>query len=236
MRGAINELKGDPYATALYDHLAALVEAGWGNAQQLLQIEADFANVKPTFAMEALRKRVDEFAFLINQREQQALNMVLDTALSEGWTSKQLAGEISQTLSDGYHVIDHDENGQLVVKRTIPTDAWASTVARTELNRAQTMGALELFRSADIEKVQWVTNGGSTVCDDCDALDGQIFAIDEVPDCPYHPNCCCGLSAADEDVKFSDEEADASAEVVDAANDENAAALERYNISHNHLE
>lgn len=180
--------------------------------------------------MEALRTRVDEFTFLINQREQQALNMTLDTGLDQGWTAKELAENIAQTFAEGYHVLGADESGQIVVQRVIPSDSWAKMVARTELNRAQTMGALELYSAAGIQKVKWSTNGDP--CPKiCAPLDGEVFAIADAPECPAHPNCNCAFTPADDDVKFTQADAEASAEFVDAVNQQNDAALQRYNQS-----
>lgn len=206
-----------------------MVEAGWTNAKELLHLQADFKDIKPTFAMEALRKRVDAFTFMVNQREQEALNMTLDTALDQGWTPKQLAGEIGKTFADGYHITNN--KGDLI--RTVPTDYWSQTVARTELNRAQTMGALALYDAAGIKRVQWQTNHGSTVCDECQGYDGETYAMADAPECPAHPRCCCALIAADDDVKFSDADSAASAEYVDRVNQENDAALAQYNSQEN---
>lgn len=51
---------------------------------------------------------------------------------------------------------------------------------------------LEAFREAGIEQVVWVTQADDRVCEDCDALNGQIFDIDAVPD-PPHWGCRCEL-------------------------------------------
>lgn len=198
IRTVIAELRGEPWATALYDHLQILVETGWANAKELLDIKGDLADVKPTFAMEALRDRVAEFTTLVNQREQDYLNSLLDSALDRGWTPGKLSTEILHAFADGYHI--YNDSGQLV--KTMPTDAWSTMVARTELNRAQTMGAMALYHAAGVQKVEWVTNHGATVCADCAELDGETWPIGDVPeDPPLHPNCACALVAADEDLQ-----------------------------------
>ena len=204
IRTAIAELNGEPWATALYDNLRILVETGWANASELLDVQAKLADVKPTFAMEALRNRVNEFSFLVNQREQDYLNQLLDQGLSDGWTPKKLSSEIAQAFSDGYHITD--ASGSVV--RTIPTDEWAQMVAQTELNRAQTMGAMSLYHAAGVQKVEFVTNHGSTVCDVCAGYDGEVYPINDVPEePPVHPRCCCALVAADEDLQVNVEAA-----------------------------
>lgn len=195
IRTAIAELNGEPWARALYDNLQILVEAGWANARELLDIKTELKDVKPTFAMQALRDRVSEFTTLINRREQDYLNQLLDQGLSEGWTPKRLSSEISQAFADGYHI--YDDSGKLV--RTVPTEAWSDMVARTELNRAQTMGAMSLYRAAGVKTVKWVTNG--TPCDICGDLEGQTFPVDEAEEPPEHPNCNCALVADDADLQ-----------------------------------
>jgi SPP1 gp7 family putative phage head morphogenesis protein len=43
-----------------------------------------------------------------------------------------------------------------------------------------------------VEKVEWLSaTEDDRVCDECEALNGQIFDIDSVPEIPVHPNCRC---------------------------------------------
>lgn len=185
------------YADALYNEMAILVEAGWDSAKHLLDLAASFDTV-PVFTLDALRKHAEQFAFLIVQRENQALFDVIDTGLAEGWTPAYVADQIQQTFSDGYHVYD---GGKLV--RTTPSDTWSTMVARTELSRAQTMGNLALYQAAQIARVMFVTTQGENVCPECAELDGELIAMSDLTDDdtpPLHPNCACALVAADEDV------------------------------------
>lgn len=173
-------------------------EAGWGDARTSLHIDLDFEGVKQTSAMEALRAHAEAFAPLVDDRENQTIVSLIDQALDDGWTPAKLASGISASFAEGYHI--YDDSGALV--RTVPTDSWSEMVARTELSRAQTAGALALYRDAAIEKVMYVTTQGPSVCDECAPLDGQVFAIDDLGDNtpPIHPRCCCALVAADDDV------------------------------------
>ena len=189
--------------------MVLLVEAGYFSAGELLQasgkIEQSF-DVVPSTTLDAIRKKAEQFAFLVNSREQQSLFDVIDTAIADGQTPKELAGVVAQTFADGYHITSP---GTGVVKK-IATDAWSQMVARTELSRAQTAGQVALYTQAGIEKVRWVTNHGSTVCDDCDAADGQVVALGDpfdgvdTDEPPAHPNCCCALMAADDDVDYQE--------------------------------
>lgn len=193
---AVSNMDGGGYSAVLYDELSAMVVAGYASARQLLDLSIDFERGVPSYAMEALRKRVDEFAFMVNQREQDYLNDLIDQALAAGQTPGELAKNIAQGFADGYHITDDQGN----VVRTLPTDAWSEAVARTELSRAQSMGNEALYRDAGIEKVLFATTQGANVCDECEPLDGEIYSLNDAPQPPIHPNCCCVLIAADEDV------------------------------------
>lgn len=51
---------------------------------------------------------------------------------------------------------------------------------------------LEAFRRTGITHVIWISQQDDRVCEECDALNGQIFPIDNVPP-PQHINCRCIL-------------------------------------------
>lgn len=230
IRALIKKLKGDPYAVALYDDLQAMLAAGAANASDLLGIKVDLEGVKQSWAMQALRDHVGDFAVLINQREQDYLEQLLDQGLADGWTPKRLKDEISQSFAEGYHILG--DTGEL--DRTIPSDSWAEMVARTELNRAQTFGALSLYSAAGIEKIQWLTTGGGDVCDICAPADGEIVKMGQVFDSvdvdapPAHPRCNCAVIAADDDVRLTGEEMQASGDFIDRVNTQSREKLKNY--------
>jgi len=191
--------------------MALLVEAGFISAGELLKVSGKIetgveTDTVPSVTLDAIRQKAETFAFMVNQREQQALFDVVDAAIADGQTPKELAGVVADTFADGYHITSP---GTGVVKK-IPTDYWSQMVARTELSRAQTAGQVALYKLAGIEKVRWVTNHGATVCDECEEADGQVVAMGDVFDGvdtdepPAHPNCCCALMAADEDVDYQE--------------------------------
>ncbi len=68
----------------------------------------------------------------------------------------------------------------------------AYRIARYETMFAINQGALLRYYQTGVRRVEWVTGGddGHT-CDDCLDLDGQIFDIEDAPECPYHVNCRC---------------------------------------------
>ena len=51
----------------------------------------------------------------------------------------------------------------------------------------------QAFEDAGVDEVVWVTQRDERVCKDCGPLDGQVFQIDEAPNCPLHYQCRCHL-------------------------------------------
>ena len=211
MKQIVAELSADGWSQALYDEMSLLVEAGFVSAGELLKVAGKIeASVEydavPSVTLDAVRDKATSFAFMVNQREQQAMFDVIDAAIAEGQTPKELAGVVADTFAEGYHITSP---GTGVVKK-IPTSDWSQMVARTELSRAQTAGQVALYKLAGIEKVRWVSNHGDTVCDECDEADGQVVTMGDpfdgvdTDEPPAHPNCCCALMAADEDVDYQE--------------------------------
>jgi SPP1 gp7 family putative phage head morphogenesis protein len=210
LKEVVNALSPDGWSQALYDEMTILLEAGWLSASEILQeagkIEAGFEGTVPSLTLDAIRQKAEDFAFMVNGREHQALFDVIDNAIATGQTPKELAGVVADTFAAGYHITSP---GTGVVTK-MPTDAWSEMVARTELSRAQTAGQMALYEAAGIEHVMWVTNQGATVCDECADADGQVLPIGDpfdgvdTDEPPAHPNCCCALMAADEDITGSE--------------------------------
>ena len=61
-------------------------------------------------------------------------------------------------------------------------------------DRAVDDGRMQAFHDAGIKKVRWNTERDDKVCGECDALDGKIFPIDNVPS-KQHFRCRCWLTA-----------------------------------------
>jgi SPP1 gp7 family putative phage head morphogenesis protein len=207
LKKIVAALTGNGYAQALYDEMSLALEAGYISGGEIIKeastIEASF-DVVPAETLAAIKDQADKFAFLVNEREQQQLYSLIDGAIADGQTIGDLAGAVKDSFAEGYHVTNSDGD---VVQR-IPTDSWSEMVARTELNRAQTFGQMAVYTDAGIQKVVWMSNHGATVCDDCDELDGTVVELgDDFPGAgtdgpPLHPNCCCNLLPADEDVMY----------------------------------
>lgn len=210
---AIYELDSEPYATAIYDAVEILVEAGFKNAKQLLDLTTGF-DVVPTYALAQIRGKIKQFAFLTVQREKDALSGVLDQALAIGSGPREVASAIEAAFAEGFHVDPDGEKLRTTGKgRVITADVWAKMVARTELSRASNAGAMQLYTEAGIEKVRWSATMGANCCDECQDADdevvliGQDFPYVDTDQPPAHPNCVCSVISADQfEGRTSDEQ------------------------------
>lgn len=82
--------------------------------------------------------------------------------------------------------------------------SWNSArrLVRTELSYVQNKSAMDMYEEAGYTYYQFFNAGDDDVCaGECEELNGQIFAMSEaepgVNFPPIHPNCRCGILAAD---------------------------------------
>jgi SPP1 gp7 family putative phage head morphogenesis protein len=68
----------------------------------------------------------------------------------------------------------------------------ADTLVRTEMVHIQTRAAEERYKDYGIEQVEVLVDIDERTCEECAALDGQVFSIHDAPILPLHPNerCC----------------------------------------------
>ena len=103
------------------------------------------------------------------------LGTILGTSASEGWSVKETANAIESLLRN-------PERAELI--------------ASTELNRANNAAAKDEYKDAGMTHVDWQTAGAGDVevCEDCFENEANNpWLIDEVPECPEHPNCGCQI-------------------------------------------
>src|ERR1035437_6817873 len=75
----------------------------------------------------------------------------------------------------------------------------AATIAATETIKAENQGNLLGWRTSNlVEQVEWQLSADheSSECSCEDNADGSPYDIDDVPECPDHPNCMCSLVVA----------------------------------------
>lgn len=71
--------------------------------------------------------------------------------------------------------------------RELPKALYVSSV----YTRAAFARSLEQYRASGLKKVLWHSCGASAACD---ALNGKVFRINNVPDCPVCPGCSCWVT------------------------------------------
>ena len=76
------------------------------------------------------------------------------------------------------------------------TKTRAIVIARTEVIYAHAEGQLDSFERLGVKELglmaEWMTAGDSRVCENCGALEGHIFTVEEARGMlPLHPNCRC---------------------------------------------
>lgn len=102
---------------------------------------------------------------------------------------ENIAGAIEEALREG----SSNETLASALQDIFDVDRrHALTIARTEMARIEVAGAMNRYQSCGIEQVLW--NNGPDPCPICEAVGGQVYALDDIPwEIPVHPNCCCDL-------------------------------------------
>lgn len=67
----------------------------------------------------------------------------------------------------------------------------ADRLIRTEASHVFNTASMERYEEAGVEQVEILVEEDDSICEDCQALDGQVFDIDKAPVLPLHPNCRC---------------------------------------------
>lgn len=114
----------------------------------------------------------------IDETTRQEIQDLTVQALDNGWSNDELADAIQ-------------DSGAF-------SDARAEMIARTETAFADVQGSLEGWKASGlVSGKEWTVGDGC--CDECQALDGKVVALDEAfPDDggdgpPLHPNCRCDI-------------------------------------------
>ena len=120
--------------------------------------------------------------------EQSALERIKTTMKSLEETTLKA---VRQTLANGFD--QHKGWRQIADELTAVIDnpVRAEMIARTELSWAYTQGALHMYRSGGVAKVQWRANNDQRCCERCRAMHGKVYPIDDCPSLPMHPRCRC---------------------------------------------
>ena len=129
----------------------------------------------------------------ITQTMDSQISRVLSQGLADGDGPRQLARKMIA-------VVNGTQSGELGITDTlgryIPARRRAEVLARTEVIRAHHQATIQEYKNWGVEGVnvlgEWKTAGDGRVCDECEALEGQIFTLEEINSkIPLHPQCRC---------------------------------------------
>lgn len=105
------------------------------------------------------------------------MNHILAQGMVDGTGPSQLAKEMTEAIDS-------------------LTQTRALTIARTETINAHSEGQLDAYEKLGIDelgvKAEWSTAGDDRVCEECAAMEGEVFDVEEARGLiPLHPNCRC---------------------------------------------
>lgn len=108
--------------------------------------------------------------------------------------STQLNRALAQGLVDGSGALDIAKGMMETVDGI--TEQRALLLARTETIHAHAEGQLDSFTELGVTELgiqsEWSTAGDDRVCPECDALEGQVFDVEDAHGMiPLHPGCRC---------------------------------------------
>ena len=71
--------------------------------------------------------------------------------------------------------------------RFIPAERRAKVLARTEIIRAHHSATMQEYKNWEVEgvkvKAEWQTAGDARVCEECGAMEGRVFTLEEMEKC-----------------------------------------------------
>ena len=147
------------------------------------------------------------------------LKEVLKDGFAEGKTIKEISNDILKKVkvkdllkpkeafkfkSEAYTVkneTEDDFDDELFVLALIAS-LRAVMIARTETTRLAALGTVQHYANGGVEKVRFISGLSDRTCPICDALNGQVYTINEsVGVIPAHMNCRCAFAPVVEELE-----------------------------------
>lgn len=137
--------------------------------------------------------------------DQQILDLkkVLYSGFKKGSSMKEMSKLVDRNVRPG-NLYKIDEKGKLVLNEdgskvlVKSADNRSIGIVRSEVTRLANMGAEKYYKENGITKVKWIASIGNRTCEQCEALNGNIYEIYGHPQIPLHPYCRCTLGAVTE--------------------------------------
>lgn len=195
----LDEMAGIPtdlLATTLSPILDELLQQGRASSHAELGLGFE---VKHTQAIDALYRLELKFSKMFVEREMAAVKDILLSGLDQGLPAREVAKEIRDQFADGIHYVGDDGK----IERTMPDEAWADMVARTETSRAHNMGVYSTYLEQGVSFVRWLAADDERTCVEiCLPLDGEVAQVgqpfagtDIVMPPDSHVMCRCSVVA-----------------------------------------
>ena len=129
----------------------------------------------------------------LNENTKIALLIQKNNTLFSGLT-EEVSKNIQRVISDG--MIKEQPLYKIVQELDGTFDlgeSRARTIARTEIMTAVNQGAIDEYKAAGVEELEWLAALDEQMCDVCGDLHGKKWPAGSEPECPAHPNCRCCL-------------------------------------------
>ena len=131
-----------------------------------------------------------------------ALDVLVDNNFSlvkdaNAYMKKEMLRHISNGILEGKGIYKIQRD----LRKTISlTKTRATMIARTEVIRSYTQGAINQYKKVGIKKFRWICSYDERTCERCSSLDGKVFKVGaEQP--PLHVNCRCTIAPIVENIK-----------------------------------
>jgi len=183
---------------------------GCGCGQQLTEAETSKMTIKEWCDLQEIdgfnysdylvrilrRLKIDKFEQLAALTEQQLADGLLDKRdinklriiLKNGFKKNRTMNEIETEIKTNINLKDRLKDGKV----TLVASARPNTIARTEVTRIANLGLLDTYKDNGIEQVRFLASLSERTCPQCEALNGQVFEINESQKIiPVHGNCRC---------------------------------------------
>ena len=120
------------------------------------------------------------------------ISRVLAQGMADGKNPVQLARLLTRTISGPVGDLGITDT----LGRFIPAERRAKVLARTEIIRAHHSATMQEYKNWEVEEVkvkaEWQTAGDARVCEECSALEGRVYSLEEIGNMiPLHPQCRC---------------------------------------------
>jgi|GEM_PF-1580621 len=124
----------------------------------------------------------------LKQVKIEKLRNIMHVGFTEGKSVKWIENEIKRSVKPPNTYKEKD--GKFI--KTTDKSLRPNMIARTETTRFASQGALKNYASKGVKNVRWVSSLGERTCQECSAMNGEIFTINEANNqIPLHVACRC---------------------------------------------